>query len=96
MDIEILKGVMGKDHVHLHISYAPKLSVSEIVRRLKGRTSRKLQQEFGEIKRWYYKGHLWGIGYGVWSTGNITQKMVDEYLEHHEQGKELGQDFIME
>lgn len=45
-DIEILRGVVSSDHIHMHIEYAPKLSVSYIVKQLKGRTSRKLQQEF--------------------------------------------------
>jgi putative transposase len=40
MDVEILKGVVSKDHIHLHISYPPKLSVSDLVKRLKGRTAR--------------------------------------------------------
>ena len=37
LDIRMLKGVVSKDHVHLHLSYPPKLSVSEIVKRIKGR-----------------------------------------------------------
>ena len=46
LDINILKGAVSKDHVHLHIEYAPKLSVSEISKQLKGRSSRKLRREF--------------------------------------------------
>ena len=42
--IEILKGVVIPDHVHMHIEYAPKLNVSSIVKSLKGRSSRKLQK----------------------------------------------------
>lgn len=40
-DIKILKGVVSKDHIHMHISYPTKLSISEIVRKLKGRSGRK-------------------------------------------------------
>ena len=82
-DIRILKGVVSKDHVHMHIEYPPSMSVSDIVRKLKGRTSRKLQMEFKELSKRYWGKHFWAIGYGVWSTGNVTQDMVDEYLEHH-------------
>ena len=46
MDIEILKGVVSKDHLHIHIEYPPKLSISKIVKQLKGRSSRLLQKEF--------------------------------------------------
>ena len=82
-DVRILKGVVSKDHVHMHIEYPPKLSVSDIVKRLKGRTSRKLQLEFPHLKKYYWGKHFWSIGYGVWSSGVITDEMVQEYLEHH-------------
>src|SRR5689334_2115005 len=52
-DTGILKGVVSKDHIHLHLSYAPELSVSEWVRRLKGRTARLLLQELAELKKRY-------------------------------------------
>jgi len=82
-EIRILKGVVSKDHVRMHIEYPPNLSISDIVKKLKGRTSRKLQMEFKELSKRYWGKHFWAIGYGVWSTGNVTQEMVDEYLEHH-------------
>ena len=82
-DIRILKGVVSKDHVHMHVEYPPKICVSDIVKRIKGRTSRKLQLEFPHLKKYYWGKHFWSIGYGAWSTGVITDEMVQEYLEHH-------------
>lgn len=82
-DIRILSGVVSKDHVHMHLEYAPSKSVSDIVKRLKGRSSRKLQMEFPELSKQYWGKHFWAIGYGVWSTGNLSTEMVEEYLEHH-------------
>jgi putative transposase len=96
LDVQILKGVVSKDHVHLHLSYPPKLSVSDIVRRLKGRSAKMLLEEFGELRRRYYGGHFWGIGYGAWSTGNITDEMIQTYLEHHREGPNSDQNFILE
>ena len=54
-----------------------------MVEKLKGRSSRKLQQEFPELKQKYWGIHFGGIGYGCWNTGNITDEKVNEYLEHH-------------
>ena len=82
-DIRILKGVVSKDHIHMLIEYAPSKAVSEIVKRLKGRTSRRLQDEFPELRRRYWGRHFWAIGYGAWSSGNITDEMIAQYLEHH-------------
>lgn len=82
-DIRILKGAVSKDHVHLLIEYPPSESISEIVKRLKGRTSRLLQQEYRELEKRYWGRHFWAIGYGAWSTGSMTEQRVAEYLEHH-------------
>ena len=53
LDVEILKGVVRKDHIYLPGSYPPSLSVSELMRRLKGRSAKLLLQEFPELKRRY-------------------------------------------
>jgi putative transposase len=82
-DIKILSGVVSKDHVHMHLEYPPSKSVSEVVKRLKGRTSRLLQREYPELQKRYWGKQFWAIGYGAWSTGNITDEQVQEYLEHH-------------
>jgi len=82
-DVQILKGVVAKDHVHMHIEYRPSQSISDLVKRLKGRSSRKIQQEFPELGKRYWGRHFWAIGFGCWSTGNKTDEMVNEYLEHH-------------
>ena len=95
-NIKILKGVVSGEHVHLHLLYPPKLSVSEILRKLKGRTARNLLKEYPQIKKRYYGGHLWGIVYGAWSTGNITDEMIDKYLEHHKQNPNSDDNFILE
>lgn len=95
-DIQIIKGVVSKDHIHLHLSYPPQLSVSEVIRRLKGRSSRLLLQEFPELKRRYWGNHFWGIGYGCWSTGHITEDMLEAYLNDHKDQPNRDEDFILE
>jgi len=35
--------------------------------------------EFPELKKRYWGRHFWAIGFGCWSTGNITDEMVNEY-----------------
>ena len=82
-DVRILKGVVSKDHVHMHVEYPPSLAISELLKRLKGRTSRMLQMEYPHLRKRYWGKHFWAIGYGVWSTGNITDELVQKYLEHH-------------
>jgi len=64
-DIKILNGVVSKDHVHIHIGYSPSSSITAIVKRLKGRTSRNLQQEYPQLQKRYWGKHFGAIGYGV-------------------------------
>ena len=92
-DIRILSGVVSKDHVHMHIEYPPSVSLSNLLKRMKGRTSRLLQKEYTELSKRYWGKHLWGIGYGAWSTGNITEDIVQEYLKRHKSSTNDTEDF---
>lgn len=96
-EVQILKGVVSKDHIHLHIEYPPRVSISQLVKRMKGRSSRMLQKDYPQLKKRYWGKHFWATGYGVWSTGNITDEMVQAYLEHHRnKDDEDNSEFILE
>ena len=96
-EVQILKGVVSKDHIHIHIEYPPRVSISHLVKRMKGRSSRILQKEYPSLQKRYWGKHFWATGYGAWSTGNITDEMVQQYLEHHRnKDDEDNSDFILE
>ena len=95
-DVRILNGVVSKDHVHLHVEYPPSKSISELMRQIKGRTSRLLQKEYTELHKRYWGKHFWGIGYGAWSTGNVTDKLVEEYLRNHKTSSNDVKNFELE
>ena len=79
------------------VEYPPSKSISDLVKRLKDRTSRLLQQEFPELQKRYWGRHFWAIGYGAWSTRNLTEEMVAEYLEHHRNSSNQDNDnFLLE
>jgi len=50
LDVNIIKGVVSKDHIHRHICYPPKLAISDFVKRVKCRSFRKLLQEFPDLQ----------------------------------------------
>ncbi len=62
-EIEILKGVVSRDHIHLLLSSPPSMAPSEIMRRIKGRSSTKLFESFPDLKRRYWGRHFWARGY---------------------------------
>jgi len=82
-DIQIVKGHVSKDHIHLYVSYPPKLSVSEMIKRLKGGSSKMIQAEFPEVGAKFWGRHFWGIGYAAFSSGTVTDQTIQEYLERH-------------
>lgn len=96
-EIKIIKGVVSKDHIHLYISYPPRLSVSDMVKWFKGRSSRKLQQEFPQLGKSYWGKHFWAIGYAAFSSGHVTDDMIKEYLSHHkDHPNHNDDDFLVE
>ena len=50
MGVTIINGALSKDHVHMFVEIPPHVSVSDFVCRAKGRSSRKIQQEFEHIR----------------------------------------------
>ena len=94
-EIEIIRGVVSKDHVHILVSAPPTMSPSEIMRRIKGRSSSKLFDEYPHLKKKYWGRHFWARGYFCVTAGELTKKMIEEYLEHHFENKGGG-DFEIE
>lgn len=88
LEIEIIRGVVSGDHIHLLLSAPPNFSPSEIMRRIKGRSSSKLFDEFPHIKKRFWGRHLWARGYFCVTAGELTREMIKEYLEHHFESKE--------
>lgn len=70
--------------------------MSDKVEKLKGRSSRLLLQEFSELNKRYWGRHFRGAGYGAWSSGDLTQDMIDEYLDHHCKNPNSDENFILE
>lgn len=89
-EVEIIKGSISKDHIHLLLSVPPHLSVSKLVQYLKGKTSIKLQQEFKVIQKEFWGRHLWARGYFVASSGNVTDEIIMQYIENQELEREDG------
>ena len=87
-EIEIRRGVVSKDHVHILVSAPPTISPSDIMRRIKGRTSSKLFEVFPYLKKRYWGRHFWARGYFCVTAGELTKQMIEEYLEHHFEAKE--------
>lgn len=83
MGVLVLSGVVAKEHVHMLLSIPPQVSVSKVLQKVKGKTSYKLQREFGALRKQYWGQRMWGRGYFACSTGNVSDQMIKEYIEGH-------------
>ena len=83
-ELDIITGKVASDHVHMFISYRPNLDISKIVQWLKGISSRILLSEFPHLKKQFWGRHLWARGYLAVSSGNITDEMIEQYIQEQE------------
>ena len=84
LDVEIISGKVAPDHVHIFVSYPPYLSVSEMMKGIKGKSSYKIMASFPDLKKIFWGRHFWARGYLAVSSGNITDEMIQEYIENQE------------
>ena len=85
-DVEILKGHISRDHVHIFVSVPPHVSISKLMQSIKGKSSRKMMSEFKTLSRAFWGRHIWARGYFAASSGNVTDEVIMQYIEL--QGKE--------
>ena len=58
MSVQIIKGVLSSDHVHMFVSITPHLALSMVMQRIKGRSSRKIQMEYPDLRKRYWGSHF--------------------------------------
>ena len=69
------------DHVHCFVSAPPKMSVTQIVKYLKGISGRILLHEFPEIREKLWRGELWNSSYFAESIGSTSEENITRYIE---------------
>ena len=73
------------DHVHLLVTYPPKVRISELVNSLKGVSSRQLKQRFPDIRQFWSvsksRGVVWSPSYSAASCGGAPISVLKQYIE---------------
>ena len=92
-EVTIIRGSLAPDHVHMLVSVPPTMAASKLVQYLKGRSSRKLQMEFEELKRRYWGQHLWARGYFCSTVGTVTDEVIKKYIEEQRWHDDGGKGF---
>jgi putative transposase len=78
--VEIIEGAVCSDHVHLCISIPPKLSVSEFMGYLKGKSALMIYDAYPDQGSKWSRA-FWARGYYVATVGNITEEAIKKYIQ---------------
>ena len=71
------------DHVHLLVTYPPKVALSKLVNSMKGVSSRRVRAlGLPEVKRVLWGDHFWSPSYAVISCGGAPLDVVRQYVEN--------------
>ena len=82
--IRIIEGSLQKDHVHLCVAIPPKISVSDFVGYLKGKSALMMFDKHPELGGKYDRS-LWARGYYVSTIGNVNEEIIREYIRKQEE-----------
>jgi putative transposase len=81
-EVVIVRGAISPDHIHMLLSVPPQLAPAKVVQYIKGRSSRLLQLEFGELRKRYWGQHLWARGYFCATVGAVDEEAIKQYIEN--------------
>jgi putative transposase len=81
---DIIEMEVSVEHIHILISFPPRLSIGEVVRIIKSKSARGMFREFPLLKKRLWAGELWEDGYFARTVGDrITPDVIKKYIEHH-------------
>ena len=81
--VEVIEANVQADHIHLVVSIPPKYAVSNIMGYLKGKLAIRVFNQYEQLRRRYWGGHLWSRGYCV-STVGLDEEKIRKYVQWQE------------
>ena len=88
-DITLIEGKVCSDHIHMYVAIPPKLSVSEVMSYIKGKSKLMLFDRHPEYRRRNAGRHFWARGYYVATVGNVNEETIREYIRNQEETDKL-------
>lgn len=87
--IQILEGKVCKDHIHMYVAIPPKISVSDFMAYLKGKSTLMLFDRHPEYRTKGGNRHFWARGYYVTTVGNVNEETIKKYIQEQEENDKL-------
>ena len=90
---EVVELNVQPDHVHLLVKVPPKVSISTLMGRIKGKTAIQAFQKFLSLRsKKYWGNHFWSAGYCVDTVG-IDAEMIKKYVKYQ---AEVSRNYVMQ
>ena len=70
-----------RDHIHMLIQINPKDSISEVMNKMKGGSSRVIRMEFPELEEFLWGKSLWSDGYFAETVGIKNEEVMRKYIQ---------------
>ena len=91
-DITIEEMEVSQDDVHIFCSFPPRLSITQVVTRLKSLSARAIFREHPQVKKQLWGGEFWEDGYFARTEGDkVTAEVIKKYIQQHRDDKENPQ-----
>ena len=78
--VEIISGAVCSDHVHLSVSIPTKISISNFMGYLRGKSTLMIYDRHPQLQSKWDKA-FWARGYYVATIGNVTEEAIKKYIE---------------
>ena len=87
--VKVIEGKVCGDHIHMYVAIPPKLSVSEFMSYLKGKSALMFFDRHPETRTKWGDRHLWARGYFVSTVGNVNEETIRAYIRDQEENDKL-------
>ena len=71
--------------MHMLVQISPRESVAEVVKILKGGTSKVIRSEFPELEEFLWGDSLWADGYFAETVGKVDEEVIRKYIKDQQQ-----------
>ena len=86
--IQLIKGGVCPDHVHMYISIPPKMSLSSVMSKLKGKSALMIFDRHPEYRDKYGR-HFWARGYYAETVGQVNEDTIMKYIEEQKESSRI-------
>ena len=86
--VQLIKGGICPDHVHMYLSIPPKMSVSNVMSKLKGKSALMIFDRHPEYRDKYGR-HFWARGYYAETVGQVNEEIIIKYIEEQKESSRI-------